>query len=84
MKTERCSQCGDCCINNGLIPPLCPGEESPEWLWCLVNRLRTEFGSVAENFPCVFLTDDCRCAIYDLGRPSVCVAFRCKPYPPKE
>lgn len=74
----KCRQCGECCLNNGLIPPLVPPEEAPEWLWCLVNRLRTEFGAIAEHFPCVFLTDDMRCAIHAMDRPSVCVGFACE------
>jgi len=74
---SACRQCGQCCINNGLIPPLVPGEEAPEWLWCLVNRLRAEFGAVAEDFPCVFLTDDLRCAIHEMDRPDVCKKFIC-------
>lgn len=72
-----CQQCGTCCLNNGLIPPLVLEEDAPEWLRCLVSRLRTEFGSVAEDYPCVFLTDDMRCAIHDMHRPSVCVKFIC-------
>ena len=74
----ECSLCGGCCINNGLIPPLVPGEDAPEWLWCLVNRLRTEFANTAEDYPCVFLTDDMRCAIHDMERPSVCREFQCE------
>lgn len=73
-----CSRCGQCCITNGLIPPLMPDEEAPQWLTCLVRRLRTEFGAIAENFPCVFLTDTCQCAIHDMARPSVCVDFACE------
>lgn len=72
-----CTQCGQCCINNGLIPPLIPDEEAPEWLWCLVNRLRTEFAATAEDYTCVFLTDDLRCAIHEMDRPQVCVEFVC-------
>ncbi len=74
---KPCTRCGLCCIHNGLIPPLIPGEESPLWLSTLVNRLRTEFGAVAEDFPCVFLTDDMECAIYDRERPGICVGFVC-------
>ncbi|KKK86242.1 hypothetical protein LCGC14_2765180 [marine sediment metagenome] len=73
-----CGQCGRCCINNGLIPPLIPDEEAPEWLSCLVNRLRTDFAAVAEEYPCVFLTDDLRCCIYEMGRPLVCRDFTCE------
>jgi len=72
-----CEQCGECCKNNGLIPPLIPDEEAPEWLWCLVNRLRTEFGAVADKYPCVFLTDDLRCSIHTTGKPGVCARFVC-------
>lgn len=74
---SKCNQCGQCCMANGLIPPLIPGEEVPEWLSCLVNRLRTEFGDTAEEYPCVFLTDDLRCAIHEMARPEICVNFLC-------
>ena len=74
----KCKQCGKCCHDNGLIPPLVPGEEAPEWLWCLVNNLRAEFASTAaEDYPCVFLTDDKRCAIHEMHRPGICVDFAC-------
>lgn len=73
-----CKQCGICCMSNGLIPPLAPGEEAPEWLWCLVNRLRREFWATAKDYPCVFLTDEMRCAIHEMTRPNVCVAFTCQ------
>ncbi|KKN38357.1 hypothetical protein LCGC14_0754320 [marine sediment metagenome] len=53
-----CNRCGQCCMDNGLIPPLVPDEEAPDWLWSLVKRLRTEFADIAENYPCVFLMDD--------------------------
>ena len=65
----------------GRTPPLIPDEPALEWLSCLVNRLRTEFGATAEEYPCVFLTDDMRCAIYELERPRVCREFRCEEGP---
>jgi len=77
MTLPNCYRCGTCCINNGLIPPWLSGEEVPEWLSCLVTRLRSYFADVAEEFPCVFLTDDLRCAIHDLAKPSVCAEFVC-------
>ena len=74
-----CNQCGKCCMENGLIPPLGYGEvTAPVWLWCLVRRLRENFADIAEEYPCVFLTDNMRCAIHKLDRPSVCVKFACK------
>lgn len=72
-----CHQCGQCCINNGLIPPLIPDEEAPEWLWTLVKRLRAEFGGIAEDYRCVFLTEDMRCAIHEMERPKCCRDFLC-------
>jgi len=72
-----CEQCGQCCVNNGLIPPTLPGEEVPEWLATLVDRLRTEFAQYAEAYVCVFLTDDMRCAIHDMYKPQVCRDFSC-------
>lgn len=75
---KACKQCGQCCINNGLIPPLVAGEPAPEWLATLVQRLRENFADVAEDIPCVFLTDNMRCAIHDAERPSVCVDFQCQ------
>ncbi len=74
----KCRQCGKCCINNGLIPPAMPDEDLSGWLLCLVNRLRTEFGATAENYPCVFLTDDMRCSIHEMARPGVCQDFVCE------
>ena len=73
-----CTQCGKCCLENGLIPPLIPTEEAPEWLWCLVHRVRTEFGTTAEDYPCVFLTDDMRCTIHEIAKPDVCAQFTCQ------
>ena len=81
---SECNQCGTCCINNGLIPPLVPGEEAPEWLLTLVNRLRTDFAAEAEDYPCVFLTDDLRCAIHAMPRPSVCREFVCEKTTPED
>lgn len=76
-----CKECGRCCVNNGLIPPLIPGEAASDWLWCLVNRLRAEFGAIAEDFPCVFLTDGMQCSIHEQGKPQVCVDFACEEEP---
>ena len=73
----NCRQCGRCCVVNGLIPPVIRDDETPEWLSCLVRRLGTEFGGVTENYQCVFLTDDLRCAIHEIAKPRVCVDFTC-------
>lgn len=79
----ECTACGKCCIHNGLIPPLLyhyedsDDENAPEWLIHLVDRLRTLFSAEAEDYPCVFLTDDMRCAIYE-HRPAVCREFQCE------
>lgn len=80
-----CKRCGQCCINNGLIPPLNPyGEEdAPEWLWTLVRHLRADVGDIAEDYPCVFLTDDMRCAIHDMAHPQLCREFLCD-QPPED
>ncbi len=74
---SECKQCGRCCRENGLIPPRLPQEEAPEWLRCLVNRLRTRVGFMSKGVPCVFLTSDNRCAIHDMERSSVCVNYFC-------
>ena len=73
-----CNKCGQCCISNGLIPPWLPGEESEPWLICLVSSLRKHFGDVAEDYPCVFLTDNLGCAIHDVAKPLVCRDFLCE------
>ena len=77
---DQCRQCGDCCRNNGLIPPWLPDdpadEDTPEWLGVLVANLRDNFADVAEDYHCVFLTDDNRCAIHEL-KPNVCREFQC-------
>jgi len=77
-----CKRCGTCCVNNGLIPPLLYGvndgdDDKPEWLKLLVHRLRRAFGDVAEDHPpCIFLTEDNRCAIQK-WKPAICAEFRC-------
>jgi len=73
-----CKRCGDCCKNNGFIPPVVPGEDVPEWLALLVAALRERCGAVAEDWPCIFLTHDLRCAIHDLAKPEVCREFECE------
>ena len=75
-----CSRCGQCCENNGLIPPLMEDEEAPEWLRFLVKSLQTRFGDVAEEYSCVFLTDDLRCAIHniDMAKPGICEEHLCE------
>ena len=76
MTTEtKCAQCGRCCINSGLIPPLMSDEDAPEWLRCLVREL-WPFAAVAEDYPCICLTGDRRCSIYE-DRPGICVDFAC-------
>ena len=71
-----CEQCGICCVNNGLIPPVAWTDESvPEWLRLLVTRLRVLFPD-SGNEHCIFLTDDMRCAIYE-DRPAICRRFKC-------
>lgn len=81
--TFHCQGCGKCCVNNGLIPPLLyqfEGDpDAPEWLVVLVDRLRHNFASIAEEYHCVFLTDDMRCAIHDVCKPGVCRDFECTP-----
>jgi|GEM_PF-3794813 len=78
MSNNTCQRCGRCCHNNGLIPPLIPGEKAPNWLSTLVDRLRTNFADIAEEYPCVFLTTDSECAIHDLPeRPRICQDFLC-------
>ena len=73
-----CNRCGDCCRNNGLIPPTTPllygGTDN--WLGRLVERLRAidEICDLAEDHACMFLTDGNCCDIYD-DRPSVCREF---------
>ena len=73
-----CKTCGQCCINNGLIPPLCWPDEGPEWLRDFYDRLPALLVDTAEEYPCVFLTDYRRCAIYR-DRPAVCRDFSCEP-----
>lgn len=76
-----CKKCGQCCRSNGLIPPLVAGrDESAEWLWLLVHFLQKEFakGCRSEDYPCIFLTTDMRCAIHEMPeRPMICQEFSC-------
>lgn len=76
---DYCRKCGQCCIANGLIPPFVSDdvESLPEWLRVLVIRLRAHFVQDAHDYPCIFLTDDRRCAIHDACKPPVCAAFTC-------
>lgn len=81
-----CQQCGDCCRNNGLIPPYIARDvrdqtaespDAPGWLVVLVYNLRTQLADVAEDYHCVFLTEDNRCAIHDVAKPDDCCGFSC-------
>lgn len=74
---SECKQCGKCCGNNGLIPPLNIDEAACLWLHVLVANLREHFGCVSEDWPCVFLTSDNKCAIHD-GKPRICREFMCE------
>ena len=73
----HCKGCGDCCRANGLIPPLLAEDDVPEWLSTLVSNLRRHFAAIAEDYPCVFLTLDNRCAIHELKLLTVCKDFAC-------
>ena len=73
---SECRMCGDFCRNNGLIPPLNPGEPAPEWLNVLVHALRRDFADVAEDYCCIFLTDANTCAIH-VYKPVACREFHC-------
>ena len=82
MKAE-CRQCGQCCKNNGFVPPRLFDDERdddwPEWLVVLASRLKTFFvGDDALNYPCVFLTDDMRCAVHNVCKPVICRDFTCE------
>lgn len=76
---DACIRCGQCCIDNGLIPPaMTPEEGLSPWLNLLVGQLRKRIADDAEDWPCVFLADDCHgCLIYD-DRPSLCQKFKCE------
>jgi len=81
-----CRNCHECCIANGLIPPLLPhgaGEDAPKWMAVLVDNLRTHFADEAEDYPCVFLTKE-GCAVHDVYKPQVCREFMCTPKPELE
>ena len=79
---RECRQCGACCVNNGLIPPRLiddkRDDDLPEWFVVLRDRLKPLFvGDGALDYPCVFLTDDMRCAIHDVCKPAICRDFTC-------
>ena len=73
----ECKRCGECCRNNGMIPPFIPGEEAPFWLLRLVHNLRVMFGDVAEDCPCMMLTHDNLCLLQKVGeyKPQACRDF---------
>ena len=79
MSNTSCKCCGQCCVDNGLIPPLIPDrdEGAPEWLVTLVSRLRSRLADIAGQYPCIFLTDDFRCVIHEVYKPLVCKEFLC-------
>ena len=78
-----CQRCGDCCRNNGLIPPAGIDNDAPSWMRTLVHNLVTNFayvddeGEIPARYHCVFLTDDRRCAVQDVYKPKVCRDFLC-------
>lgn len=72
---SHCKRCGQCCRNNGLIPPLMPSEDAPPWLWSTVNALRELFADRAEDWKCLYLAADNTCNIYE-DRPRICREFR--------
>jgi len=81
-----CKKCGDCCRNNGAIPPLLDAyvadATAPEWLRVLVRNMRKFWADTAEEKPhCVFLTDDNLCAIHDIAKPDMCKGFTCETIP---
>jgi Fe-S-cluster containining protein len=53
-----------------------PDEEAPEWLTCLVKNLRANLSEESMDIPCIFLTDERRCAIH-IVRPLVCREYFC-------
>lgn len=76
---SECKRCGQCCMDNGLIPPVLPDDpDAPAWLIVLVASLLKHFADVAEEYPCVFLTNDLSCAIHDVAKPGICRAHVCK------
>jgi len=77
MIERKFDMCGDCCRNNGLIPPVNEDEDVPKWLNILVHTLRREFADVAEIRPCIFLTDHNTYAIHE-HKPVVCREFYCE------
>lgn len=72
----RCLRCGECCFNNGLIPPLLPTERAPQWFHTLVENLRDAFSKNAEDYHCLFLKGDFRCALHGTAlKPRSCRDF---------
>ncbi len=84
----ECTRCGQCCRNNGLIPPDLKEENS-----CLIDlaeALREELADrpdLVEKSPCLFMCHDqskpqasgvasAFCAIYG-WRPRACREFQC-------
>ena len=83
MPEWTCRQCGECCKNNGMIPPLLfdgRDDELPRWLHVIVARLRgdAKLAFLSQYHRCLFLTDDMRCAIHDVAKPSNCREFDCE------
>ena len=77
--TWKCKQCGQCCENNGLIPPILPEELEqdpvPGFVRAVLYRLRNDtIWPISESIPCVFLREDRKCSIHGM-KPSVCHEF---------
>lgn len=87
----ECTRCGQCCRNNGLIPPaLHGGDAHIDGTVAVVECLRTLLADrtdLVEDNPCVFMCHDrskpqtsgvasAFCTIYEY-RPRVCREFQC-------
>ena len=80
----ECKRCGQCCQNNGLIPPLVPGVDGGDhvpvltWLQDVVDGLRERLADspdIVENGHCIMYASG-GCLVYE-GRPDVCRHFQC-------
>lgn len=74
--TFVCLQCGQCCVNNGFLPPYTDNDkiEKPEWFDAFRQAVLDFVPLEAfESLPCMFLHDK-KCLVHD-HKPGVCQAF---------
>ena len=78
MNEWRCKRCGQCCRNNGFLPPYNLGdvdENKPQWFDDFRDMVTAIVPpGVIRNTPCMFL-DGIECLVHYSGLPAYCRDF---------